>query len=139
MNAATKTKIANLITAFVSIIAVVQTLLSNPPLTDGEIIVAGTILTYLNLALTAWKQYLSAEVSSTGVRVTIWIAVAATLTGLANVVNIFHFSDHTSQTIRWLITIAIAVVNILSKQLFPSDFQQDKNEELKTIDKAKTQ
>lgn len=122
---ANKLKVSNFLTALAAIIAVFQTMITNPPFTSNQILVIGAILTYANLLATYGKQYLSPEVSSTGTKVTLWVAIAATITGLGDLINIFHFSNHAEQTIRWLITVSVAIINILSKQIFPSFYQKN--------------
>lgn len=131
MNLANKTKWANVLTALASILAIGQTFLTSPPFTTETVATVGAVLVYLTLLATTWKQYLSPEVSNTGGQITIWIAVIATLTGLGDLLNIFHFSDHTSQYIKWGFTVLAAILSILSKQLFPSAVQKDKMADLK--------
>lgn len=131
MNAATKLKWANLLTAIVAILAVLQTFLTTPPFPVEWVFTMGAIVTYLTLALTTWKQYLSPDVSGSGVTVTIWIAVIATIGGLADLINIFHIPEQTSQYIRWGITVIVAILNVLSKQIFPSFMQKQRMTYLK--------
>jgi hypothetical protein len=139
MNAATKTKIANAFTAIVALIPAIQTALTSPPLTQQNVVVAGGVLAFLSLFFTAAKQWLSAEVSMKGVTVTMLLSLLPVLAGIGNLINIFHIPDGVKETINWWISLAAMIINILSKQIFPSQFQTDKNEELKTIDKSKTQ
>lgn len=132
MNSSLKTRWANILTTLVAIIAIVQGgMLTNPPFTNQAVLVLGAIFTYLTLAGTAWKQYLSPEVSNTGTKVTIWIAIIATIAGLADLLPIVHFPDTVVQWIKWGISISMMIINILSKQLFPSEMQKDKMHELK--------
>ena len=133
MNAALKTRIANILTALAFVFATVQTFLTNPPFTAGTIAVVGAIMTYAVLLTTTWKQYLSPEVTNAGARVTLWIALAATLTGVLDMLNVIHFSAIASQYIKWGITVIVAIINILSKQIFPSDMQKDTMHDLKKV------
>lgn len=131
MNAATKTRWANILTAIASMLAIFQTFLTSPPFSTDQVFTMGAIVTYLTLVITTWKQYLSPEVSNTGGQVTIVIAIIATLTGILDLLNVFHMSDKTEQYIRWGITVAAAILNILSKQIFPSRSQKENMQDLK--------
>ena len=133
MNLSQKSKIANILTALTTVFVIAQTFLTTPPFTPDAIALWGAIFTYAVLVSTAWKQYLSPEVSNTAVKVTIYITIAATLTGLLSLVNIFHFSDQTSVTIKWVITSIVTLINILSKQLFPSQIQKENMTDLKRM------
>lgn len=138
LNPATQTKISTMLTATVTIIAVIQTSLTTPPFTAGSVLIASSILAFASLLLTALKQWLSAEVNSMGVTVTLGIVAVTALTGLLNLMNVFHLSDATHNYINWVISVLIAVVNILSKLIFPSIFQKGKIQQLKTVDKNVT-
>lgn len=131
MNAATKSRWANVITALVSIIAVGQTVVMSPPFTPHTVYVFGIVATYLSLTLTKWKQYLSPDVSKVGENITIWIAIGATIMGILDLINVFSFSAEVNMWIRWSITVSMTVINIISKQLFPSQLQKEKMQELK--------
>ena len=131
MNANSKIRWANILTAIASIIAIVQTFLTTPPFSTETVFTIGAVLTYVSLLATTWKQYLSPEVASTGTKVTIAIAIAATLAGLLDLLNVTHFSDQTEQYVRWGITVASAILNILSKQIFPSSEQKETMREAK--------
>lgn len=132
MNTATKARIANALTTVVAIVAIIQGgMLTNPPFTEKMIFVLGAVFTYITLAGTAWKQYLSPDVSSTGTKVTIGIAIVATLAGLADLLPIVNLPDTTVQWVKWGISISMMIINILSKQIFPSEMQKDKMYELK--------
>lgn len=132
MNAANKLKLSNIFTALVSIVAIIQTMITNPPFTDDQVFTLGAVLTYAALVLTYAKQYFSPEVSDIARKATMWIAIIATVTGLLDLIKVFHLNDVTEQRIRWIITSVVAILNIISKQLFPSYFQQNKIEQLKT-------
>lgn len=135
MNQASKARIANIFTAIVTILPLIQgTLLTKPPFTDHAIFVLSTVFTYLVMALTAWKQYLSPDVSKTGQNVTFWVAGIATIAGLTDLVGIAHFNDKTAQYVKLCISIAVMIMNVVSKQLFPSFDQKVKMNELKQTD-----
>ncbi len=134
MNASTKARWSNILTSLVAVIAIIQGgMLTNPPFTDKSVFVLGAIFTYLALAGTAWKQYLSPDVSKTGQKVTIWIAIVATIAGLTDLLPAVNFPDTVAQWVKWGISITIMVINVLSKQLFPSEMQKDKMHDLKKL------
>jgi hypothetical protein len=138
MNAALKTRLSNVVTVLVSAIIVAQTSLTSPPLTQHNVAMAGGVLAVLSLALTSAKQWLSAEVNSNALKVTLLVSLIPILTALGNLIDIFHISDSVKETINWWISLVAMIVAIISKQLFPSEYQKCKNEELKTIDPVKT-
>lgn len=134
MNEKTKAQIANVFTATVAVITIVQgSMLRNPPLSDNAIQITGTIFTYLALGLTAWKQYLSPDVNTSGQKTTFWIAAIATVGGLSDLVGIFSLSDVVQQYISLGISVLVTILNVVSKQLFPSFDQKVKMEELKVM------
>ena len=131
MNASKKARWANILTSIVATIAIVQSAITNPPFSDATIFLLSSIFTYLALAGTAWKQYLSPDVSVTGQSVTIWIAVIATIAGLVDLLPAVNIPPATSQWIKWAISIIIMIINVLSKQIFPSEMQKEKMHDLK--------
>lgn len=132
MNEAIKAKIANVFTATVAVITIIQgSMLRNPPLSDQAILVVGTIFTYLALGLTAWKQYLSPDVNTTGQKTTFWIAAITTVAGISDLIGIFNLSDTVQQYVSLGISVIVTILNVVSKQLFPSFDQKAKMEELK--------
>lgn len=128
MNAATKTRLSNIITAILPVMAVFQTSLTHPPFSQDAVLIGGAVITYATMLSTAIKQALSAEVNSNVSKFTL---IATAVAGLGDLLNVFQLTDQTQAYIRLGITITVTVVNILSKQLFPSDFQKDKIQELK--------
>lgn len=126
----TKLRIANFLTAIVTIMTIVQTSITSPPLTPETIAIATSFLTYAILVATKFKQYLSPEVNKTGEQVTMWIAILATLTGLLDFIQVVHFGPVLSQYIKLGVSIAVMSINILSKTLFPSNYQDNKMAEL---------
>lgn len=131
MNSATKSRWANIFTALVAIFAIGQTLLMTPPFTPHQVYVWGLVLTVLSVAFTKWKQFLSPDVSGTGEKVTIWIAIAATIAGLLDLLPAFSLPVAVSQWIKWGVTVLMVILNILSKQLWASELQKEKMQELK--------
>ena len=132
MNTAIKARWANILTAVVTVIALIQGgMLTNPPFTDQAVIILGAVFTYLTLSLTAWKQYLSPDVSNTGTKVTLGIAIAVTLTAMVELLPHVSFSDTVVQWTKWGISIVVLIINVLSKQLFPSQLEKDKMADLR--------
>lgn len=124
LNAAQKLRLANFLTALVSIIAIFQTNLTHPPYDEHTVFLWGSILTYATLLATTWKQNLSPDVSNLAGKVTFWITVAASIAGLADLLPIIHLTPESEQKARWWITVVVTIINVLSKQLFPSDRQK---------------
>lgn len=131
MNAANKARWANILTTLSVAVVIIQTLLTNPPFTPHAIYVGGLVLTYLSLVITKWKQYLSPDVNNTGGQVTVVIAIIATVAGVLDLLQVFNIAESTSQWIKWAVTVVVTLLNVLSKQLFPSDLQKDKMKDLK--------
>ena len=132
MNAALKARWANIFTTLVAMITIFQTsLLPTAPFPAHSVAVMGIIATYMAMGLTIWKQYLSPDVSNTGVKTTIWIAVAATIAGLLELTPILNMAPKTEEYFKWVISLVVTAVNILSKQLFPSVDQKEKMIQLK--------
>ena len=124
MNEAQKLKLANILTALASVFAIFQTFLTNPPFSEHQILLIGAIVAYLSLLTTAYKQYLSPEVSNAGTRVTLWVFVATALGGFVTLLTNFNLPDAVQQKVVWFLTVIIAIINILSKQIFPSNAQR---------------
>jgi hypothetical protein len=120
MTPETRIRYSNILTILASIIAVMQTMLSSAPLSPVALLWASTLLTYSGIVTTAWKQVLSPNVSEKAFVVTVWIAAAATLGGVADLLKLFNLPEQTAQLIRWAITCGVTIINILSKQLFPN-------------------
>lgn len=131
MNLATKAKIAGALTLLVTFVTVIQTSVTSPPFTAAAISIITGVCTYLALIGTTFKQYLSPDVSNTGAHVTIWVAIAATLTGFLDLMQWIHFSPIVSQYIKLGVSIVVMTLNILSKQIWPSELQKDKMADLK--------
>lgn len=140
MNAATKTKISNLLTAVTAIVVAVQTSIVSPPFTPQSATVIAGILTFVTVLATYIKQTLSADVSTAGKNTTLLIVgLPAVILALGQTLSLFDFGENAYHWISWSISVLAMIINITSKILFPSIFQQEKNEELKTIPTYKTQ
>ena len=131
-NLAQRAKWTNILTAIATVVGVLQTTLTTPPFSVSVVFIFGAVLTYSILVLTAWKQFLSNDISDTGAHVTIIIAIIATVAGLVDLIPIFKVQPLVAQWIKWGISIVVLILNVLSKTLFPSIAQTAKMEELKT-------
>ncbi len=132
MNEATKARWANILTALVTIATLAQgTFLTEPPFTQQMVFVISSILTYAIMTMTAFKQYLSPDVNSTGTKVTLWVIGIATIGGLSDLIGIFNLQPTVAQYIKLAISFLVMVLNVVSKQLFPSIDQKVKMNELK--------
>ncbi len=131
MNLAVKTRWANIITAIVSALVLFQGYLTTPPFTPDNIATIGSIVAFLVLILTSLKQWLSPEVSDTAAKVTLWAVGIAFLSGILDLLDVFKLDAELDQRIRFWVSAAVMVINILSKTLFPSKEQQAKMEVLK--------
>ena len=131
MNLAFRAKLTNILTAVATVIGILQTTLTSPPFTAAVILIGGVVFTYLMLLVTTWKQYVSTDITNTAAHITIGVAIAATLTGALVFLDVFHVSPANAQWIRWSVSIAVLILNVLSKTIFPSTLQQAKMKDLK--------
>jgi hypothetical protein len=137
---ATQTRWANILTGIVAIVATVQSSLATPPFSPESIKIVGGVLAFSSILFTYLKQKLSADVSNKGKNLTfLLIGLPAVIMGAGDMLNLFEFTNTAAHWITWSISVLLMLVTVLSKLLFPSEFQKDKIEELKTMDKAKTQ
>jgi hypothetical protein len=83
------------------------------------------------MVLTAWKQYLSPDVSNKGQTVTIWIVAITTIAGLSDLIGLVHLAAKTEEFVKFTISVLVMILNILSKTIFPSFDQKVKMSELK--------
>ena len=118
-------------TAVVAILGSVQAAITSPPFTAEWVVKVGAIITFAVIIATGLKNYLSPDVSDTGNRFTLGALIVAIAGGLADLFNVFNFSDSTDQRIRLGITIVVMAVNILAKQIWPSTDQKQKMAEAK--------
>ena len=123
ITAAGKSRWANIITALTAILATTQGVISQPPYNN---FILGGILTFAALLLTSAKQLLSPDVSNKGVWYTVILALGAIVTGALDLFNIIPIDNKIGQTIKLILTVLVAVINILSKQIFPSTDEKNK-------------
>lgn len=92
-----------------------------PGITESGINIVGAVVFYVLSLTTIWKQYINDDIANMATKVTIWIAIAATITGALDLFNVFSLSTLTAQWIRFIFTFAVMFINIASKAMFPSD------------------
>lgn len=131
MNAANKLRWANHLTTATAIIAIFQTVLTTPPFNAETVTMLTAFCTLATLVATYGKQYLSPDVSGTGQKVTIWVFAAAVLAGILDFTHVLNLSAGTANWVKWAISTAILVINIYSKQIFPSQLQKSRMQDLK--------
>jgi hypothetical protein len=141
MNAATKTKIGTILTGVIGLIAAIQSVpLTIPPFTAEGVKLIGGALAFFSIFFTYLKQQFSADITNRGKNLTLMIiGLPALLVGAADFIGLFDINPKASHWITWGVSAALMLVTIYSKLIFPSEFQKDKVEELKSIDTAKTQ
>lgn len=118
MSSTQRSTIAKLLTVVALLLVTFQGLIPAIPLQNTTLISA--VVMFLVTAVTAWKQYLSDEISNAGIRPTLFVAIIATLGGLNELFNVIHFSGTTGQWIRFAITFITAFINVASKILWPT-------------------
>lgn len=127
----TRKTILAIIAVFVLILTAFQGLI--PTITwvpQEQLTIYGSITFVVVNILTVWKQYLSASVATgPAIKRTLIVALIATVAGLLDVTNLVHFPGHWGDIIRFIFTLIAMVLNLLSKQMFPSEEQKAINEE----------
>lgn len=116
-----------LLTIAVAVLTLLQLYVPQMPLINKETaILVSAIFMYLATAFTAWKQYLSCDISTKkALHSTLLIAIIATIGGLNELVNNFgerfiQINSILGQWIRFSLTAIVAMLNFLSKEIFPS-------------------
>lgn len=124
----TKAKITNLITMFVLMLTTFQALIPGPPMLDvltGKIVSASIM--FAVLILTNWKQALSLEIRNEARIPTLIMTGIAVFGGANDFFTVFHFSDSVNYWIRFSITGLVAMFNVISKTLYPTDISTTKS------------
>lgn len=109
------------LTGIVVALSVVQPLMVSAPISSSiSKAIISAILMFLVVALTAWKQALSVEISNNSLWPTIIIAIIATLGAANNLINAIPISAAFTQWAQYSITLLTALLNVMSKTFFPS-------------------
>lgn len=115
--------IAYILTAFQLVIPLI------PDINEPTRTLISAIVIFLVSATTIWRQYISKYIEDGAVKYTLAAALIAIIGGLNDFFNFVHFSDSVSQWIRFAITFIIMVINIISKEAFPTFLQKIKERE----------
>lgn len=109
-----------LITSLVLILTALQGLIPLMPIEDGSFkVIASAAMMFLVQALTAWRQHVNSLIDVMAERFTLGMFIIAVLGGLNELFNVVPLSDVTGQWVRFGITAATAIVNLISPILWP--------------------
>lgn len=98
-----------------------QGMIPTLPVTNAAVVtLISAIVMFLVSSLTVWKQTLSKEIKTEAILPTIAVAIVATLGGLNDFLQVFHFSDIVAQWLRFSITFITMGLNLISKMLYPT-------------------
>lgn len=111
-------KIVNALSILAIVFTAIQGVIPEMPIHDTTIVSA--VVMFLVTAFTIWKQALSKEIDNKALKATIIVAAIATLGGLNELFKAFPLSESVSQWLRFIVTSVIAVLNLLSKVLWPT-------------------
>lgn len=122
----TKKTMLAIIAILVTILTVFQGMIPTISWVPAETLTIWGSITFIVVnILTVWKQYLSDAVATNkAIKRTLIVALIATIAGLTDVLHWVHFPGHTGDIIRFVFTLAAMVLNLWSKQLFPSEEQK---------------
>lgn len=117
-----KEKFLKIVTSLVIVLTTVQFYIPQMPQTNPEFIkVLSALIMFHCTALTAAKQWLSAEIQNKAMRSTLVIVALAIIGGANDLFNVIHLPDITNQWIRFGLTAAAAIINVYSKTMFPTE------------------
>lgn len=111
-------KTVNILSALAIVFTAVQGMIPAMPLHDSTIISA--VIMFLVSGTTLWKQALSKEIDNNALIPTIVMAVIATMGGINDLLNVFHFTPVAGQWIRFAVTAITGILNMMSKILWPT-------------------
>lgn len=111
-------KVVNVLSILAVVFTAIQGMIPAMPLTDTTAVSA--IIMFLVSGTTIWKQALSKEIDSKALVPTIMLAIAASLGGVNELLKLIPFNEITGQWIRFGVTAATALLNILSKTIWPT-------------------
>ena len=116
-----KNQNVNALTLIVGIVALIQGLVPTMPIQNPQTAtILSAVLMFLATALTVWKQYGSSEIRNNATTPILIVAAIAIIGGLNDLFAVIPFSDLTSQWIRFGITATTAILNFLSKVMYPT-------------------
>lgn len=111
-------KIVNFLSILAIALTAIQGMVPSMPITDTTVVSA--VLMFLVSGATIWKQALSKEIDNNALIPTIMLAIAATLGGVNDLLKLIPFSEITGQWIRFGVTASTALLNVLSKSIWPT-------------------
>lgn len=112
---------ARLFSGIVYMLTIAQTAITFMPIEDKTTVSA--VAMFLVLTFTAAKQWVSVEVKSRQALIVTGAIFGLALVGAINeskVIEIFDFTEKTSQWIRFCLVLIVAALDYTSKMLFPS-------------------
>lgn len=118
MSAINTKKVVNILSVLAIVFTAIQGMIPTMPMPDTTIVSA--IVMFIVTGLTIWKQALSKEIDNNALIPTIIVAAIATIGGLNELLKVFHFTDVAGQWIRFVITSITAILNVLSKIIWPT-------------------
>lgn len=111
-----------LVTALVLMLTVIQGLVPSLPIVDvGLKTMLSAIFMFLVQAMTAWRQHVNSLISTTAEKFTLGMFILAALGGLNDFFNVIQISETAGQWIRFSITAATAVINLISPIVWPAN------------------
>lgn len=122
METTSNSRILRIISILVLMLTTFQFLIPEMPVTDtSKITIVSAVTMFLVTVLTYIKNWLSDAVAKSAQWATT-IIVAIAVAGAVNeyLLPVIKFSSSTAQWIRFCITLLIALLNVLAKELFPN-------------------
>lgn len=104
------------------VIPFVQGLLpSFPGIGPHSLTLWSAILLWGLTAITIFRQWVSNQILDKAAVPTIIVGVISLIGGLNDVLDVIQFSEHTDQIIRFLLTVLVGLLGLVSKLLWPTD------------------
>jgi hypothetical protein len=124
MSLTTRKQLSDLFTVLVLILTTFQGIIPTMPIpSPSSVTLVSAVVMFLVTGLTAWKQYLSVDISNAAMTSMLVVAVIATLGGLNDLFSVIHFGSTAGQWIRFSVTAVTMILNVLSKTLWPAPQQ----------------
>lgn len=132
MSSTSKKQLSDLFTLIVLVLTTFQGLIPAMPITNqGTITLISAVMMFLVTGFTAWKQYLSNEISNEAMGPTLFVALIATMGGLNDLFSLVPLGAVASQWIRFSITAITMILNLASKTIWPTGNGNDSNVQYK--------
>lgn len=125
MSNKTRTNLVGLFTMLSIVFTILQSAFSvGSPLSGQTLIVVSALIMFINIAITAAKQYVSKLILNQATRATFGALIVSIVLGFIDIVNVFNFSETISQWARWGLTLIVTIINAISEYLYPSQFSK---------------